>query len=197
MKLYLCFAVAAVKRGLLALTAVVTVAFLSSCSGGSPSFVPGAKAPDVALRDTLGNERRLSDYKGKVVLLKFWASWCGACISELQSVERLAARLAERGFVVLGVGVDDQAEPLAVMQKSYGLSYPTLIDQDGSVKRAFKITGVPESFLIDADGRFVMIADPDTNDPVVRIVGPREWDSAAMLARISAILPSASAQRGR
>jgi peroxiredoxin len=118
-------------------------------------------------------------------------------MSELQSVERLATRLSERGFVVLGVGVDDQAEPLAEIQKSYGLSYPTLIDQDGLVKRAFKITGVPESFLIDADGRFVMIADPDTNDPVVRIVGPRAWDSPAMLARIGAILPGAVTQPGR
>jgi len=167
---------------------VLCLVFLCSCSGGSPSFVPGEVAPDFTLRDTAGNVRRLSEFRGKVVLLNFWASWCGPCVSELPSLQRLAGRLAERGFVVLGVGVDDDVESLVQFQKVYGLSYPTLVDPDGAVKRTYKLTGVPESFFIDRDGKFILIADPDTNDPVVRIVGPREWDTPTMLSRIVSTL---------
>ncbi|NDC39499.1 MAG: TlpA family protein disulfide reductase, partial [Proteobacteria bacterium] len=145
-------------------------------------------APDFTLRDTAGNVRSLSDFRGKVVLLNFWASWCGPCVSELPSLQRLAGRYAERGLVVLGVGVDDQSQSLEQFQKAYGLSYPTLVDPDGAVKRTYKLTGVPESFFIDRDGKFLLTIDPDTNDPTVRIVGPREWDTPRMLALTGATL---------
>lgn len=167
------------------------VALISSCSGGSPSFVPGETAPDFELRDTAGKLRRLSDFRGKVVLLNFWASWCGPCVSELPSLQRVMSRFADRELVVLGVGVDDEPESLAQFQKVYGLSYPTLVDPDGAVKRTYKLTGVPESFFVDRDGKFILVADPDTNDPVVRIIGPRDWDHPRMLSRISALTGAA------
>jgi hypothetical protein len=68
------------------------------------------------------------------------------------------------------------------------LTYPTVIDTTSEVKRRYKVSGVPESFFVDRQGGFIMIADPETNEPVVRLVGPREWDEPKMLSRISAVL---------
>jgi cytochrome c biogenesis protein CcmG/thiol:disulfide interchange protein DsbE len=161
---------------------------ITSCSGGSPNFVPGERAPEFSLRDTEGNQVRLSDFRGKVVLINFWASWCSPCLAELPALQRLQAQLKAKDFVVLGIGVDDTEEALAQYKKVYGLTYPTVIDTTSEVKRRYKVSGVPESFFVDRQGGFIMIADPETNEPVVRLVGPREWDEPKMLSRISAVL---------
>lgn len=170
------------------LIAVLVGVSCTSCSGGSPNFVPGERAPDFSLRDTEGNQVRLSDFRGKVVLINFWASWCSPCLAELPALQRLQAKLKGKEFVILGVGVDDTEEALAQYKKSYGLTYTTVIDTTSDVKRSYKVSGVPESFFVDREGAFIMIADPDTNEPVVRLVGPREWDDSKMISRISAVL---------
>ena len=165
---------------------------ITSCTmggHGSPSFVPGEAAPDFNLHAINGNKDiHLSDFKGKVVLLNFWASWCGPCVSELPALEQLQNEMQSKGLVVLGVGVDDDADSLAEFTRTYGLTYPVALDTDGSVKRTYKLGGVPESFIIDRDGNFFLLLDPADNSAVVRVVGPREWTAPTMIDRLSAIL---------
>ncbi|MFM1846830.1 MAG: hypothetical protein RL417_304, partial [Pseudomonadota bacterium] len=162
------------------------------CSRRSETgLYPGDLAPDFSLPTISGGGSetlKLSDLKGRVVLVNFWASWCSPCIAELPAMERLYSRLKDRGFVILGVGVDDQPESLGEFQRKYGLTFPLVVDAAGEVKSRYKLNGVPESFVIDRAGKLVMIPDPEDGVPTVRIIGPREWDSPDAIARIESLL---------
>ena len=173
--------------------ALVIIFFLSACTNrnGSGSFAPGDLAPDFELPLIGGGGRKLSDYRGKVVLLNFWASWCGPCVSELPALENLRNKLGPKGFEVLGVGIDDDSDSLDNFRHRYGLTFPVLDDKMGEAKARYRLTGVPESFILDREGRFVMVMDPANNAPTVRIIGPREWDVGSSVARLSAVIGAA------
>lgn len=169
---------------------VVLVILAAGCNRASEQgLYPGDSPPEIAL-PTLNGEStlKLSELKGKVVLVNFWASWCGACVSELPSMERLYSRLKDKGLVILAIGIDDQAESLSEFQRKFGLTFPVVVDKDGEVKARYKLSGVPESFVVDRAGKLLMFPDPEDGVPAVRIVGPREWDSPDSAARFEAVL---------
>jgi thiol-disulfide isomerase/thioredoxin len=94
----------------------------------------------------------LADYKGKVVLLNFWATWCGPCKVEIPEFVRAYEANKDKGFVVVGVSIDDTPEQLQAFAKQYKISYPMLLNQE-SVEDAYgPIYGVPVSFFIARDG---------------------------------------------
>ncbi|MBN8549054.1 MAG: TlpA family protein disulfide reductase [Deltaproteobacteria bacterium] len=163
--------------------------FLSSCTRSSETGLnPGDLAPDFKLPGLDSREYSLSSFRGKVVLLNFWASWCGPCVSEMPALQRLHDQFKDQGFSVVAVGIDDEPGALEEFRQKFGLSFPVLVDTTGVTKSGYKTTGVPESFIIDAAGRMVMFPDPADKQPVVRITGPREWDSPNVLSRIRALL---------
>ena len=174
------------------LVVALVIGFVLGCARRKETgLYPGDLAPDFSLPTVAGSgseSLRLSDLKGRVVLVNFWASWCSPCISELPAMERLYARLKDRGFVILGVGVDDQPESLAEFQRKYALTFPLVVDSAGEVKTRYKLNGVPESFVVDREGKLVLLPDPADGIPAVRIIGPREWDSPDAIARIEALL---------
>jgi len=157
-------------------------------SGNRSGLAPGEPPPEFTLKDLSGQKVSLSQFQGKVVLINFWASWCMPCLSELPSMERLYNRLKGEGFVILAIGVDDEWYKLKEFKSKYGLTFPVLVDEGNIVKRQYGLTGVPESFVVARNGRLLMIPDPDSNEPVVRIVGPRNWDSPTAEGRMRAIL---------
>lgn len=168
---------------------VFLAAFMLCAFGCSRSGLnPGDTAPDFTARSLSGEQVRLSDFRGKVVLLNFWATWCGPCIAELPSLEKLYAKLSDKGFVVVAVGVDDQLENLDNFRRTYGLSFPIVADSEGVTKGLYKTTGVPESFFIARDGSLLMTIDPADGSPAVRISGPREWDETSVVKQIEALL---------
>jgi len=177
---------------LLSLGLVLLVVCLFGCSRRSETgLYPGDIPPDFSLPTISGDggeTLKLSDLKGRVVLVNFWASWCGPCVSELPAMERLYTRLKSRGLVIVGVGVDDQPEALTEFQRRFGLTFPLVVDQTGEVKSRYKLSGVPESFIVDKEGKLVMVPDPEDGVPTVRIVGPRAWDSPDAVARIESLL---------
>jgi len=177
---------------LLFVVAALIISF-AGCSKRTETGVrAGAIAPPIelpVLGAPSGELFGLTALKGKVVLVNFWASWCGPCIAELPAMERLYNRLKDRGFAILAVGVDDEMASLAEFQRRYGLSFPIVVDVAGEVKASYKLNGVPESFVIDREGRMAIIPDPEDGIPAVRIVGPREWDSPNAVARLEALLP--------
>lgn len=134
-----------------------------------------------------GGQISFESLRGKVVLLNFWASWCGSCVEEMPALER-AQRQLGKDFVVLAVGVDDTAENLNSFAVDNNLSMLLGLDVDGRLKRLFRVTGLPESYVMNKEGRFVMLNDPADNFPVVRIVGPRNWDSPSILAQLRALV---------
>jgi peroxiredoxin len=135
----------------------------------APSDAPrlDGPAPDFVVHDLEGGPLSLEGLRGSVVFLNFWATWCGPCRDEAPSLERLHAELASLGFVLLGVSVDAEADREAILEfrDEFELSFPILVDPEKEAYRAYGATGVPETFLIDADGRLVE-----------RFIGPRNWD---------------------
>jgi cytochrome c biogenesis protein CcmG, thiol:disulfide interchange protein DsbE len=119
------------------------------------SRVPrGIAAPTFALPDTSGRSVSLDSFKGKVVAVNFWATWCGPCQEEIPDLAKVYTSHKTRCFEMLGVAEESGArdEVVAAAQK-LGVNYPVLLDDDGKVGDAFKIPGYPRTFLIDVDGR--------------------------------------------
>lgn len=171
--------------------AILLVTITGCVSGPRSGMSPGDAAPPFTLLNLKGESVSLSDFSGKVILINFWASWCAPCVSELPAMERLYQRLKDQGFVIVAIGIDDEEASLREFQQRFGLTFPILYDNTSRTKRNYGVSGVPESFIIGRNGRLVMIADIDDNKPVVRIVGPRLWDSPTAISRISKLLEEA------
>ena len=124
----------------------------------------GGDAPDFELARLSGDRIALSDYRGRVVLVNFWATWCKPCEDEMPSMERLYQALSPAGFELVAVSVDETPEEVARFRDRLGVSFPIALDPGQEVSRRYQTQGFPESLLIDADGRIVE-----------RYVGPRDW----------------------
>jgi len=146
---------------------------------------PGDTAPELVVQKLDGTPTKLSDYRGKTVLLNFWASWCGPCESEIPAFEELYARLKDKDFTVVAVALDDSLENIKEFSVKHSMSFPVLYDAKASANKLYKISGFPESFLLDKNGKLIMMPDPEDNDQlVVRFVGPRAWQAPTMLKRL-------------
>ena len=112
------------------------------------------EAPNSAL-PVLGGagELSLADYKGKVVVLNFWASWCPPCIDELPMLERTQRRIEDRGATVLGVNYKDIPEDALELARRFELTFPSIRDRDGEYAEAYATLGFPETFVVDRQGR--------------------------------------------
>ena len=162
---------------------------LSSCDSlKSHGIAPGDQAPELLYPDLNGEQFSLSKVKDKVVLINFWASWCGPCILELPSLEKLQQRFKDQDFTVVAVGIDDQKENLASFKAQYGLSFPILVDEEGSSKQSYHLSGVPETLILDKQGRVVLFIDPEDQQPTAKVNGPREWDSESFVEQIKKLL---------
>jgi len=133
-------------------------------SSGS-QMVKGLPAPNFRLPGLDGQMVSLTDYKGKVVLLNIWATWCPPCVEEMPSMEKLYQALKGEGFEILAVSIDESgAQDVLPFMKKHKLSFTALIDSRGTLKSLYQTTGVPESFIIDKDGILVE-----------KVIGPRDW----------------------
>jgi peroxiredoxin len=116
------------------------------------SATEGPAAPDFALSSTTGTNYRLSEHRGEVVALLFWASWCGDCREELERFERLRRTYGSVGLVVLGVNLDQEPDRAAALAGAAGIGYPVLIDADKGVSRTYSADDLPLIVLIDREG---------------------------------------------
>src|SRR6185295_18298549 len=113
---------------------------------------PGVVTPPLELPDLDGKTHRLADYRGKAVLLNFWATWCAPCREEMPSIERLRAQLAGKPFAVLAVNVGESAEKARAFGATLPLGFPLLLDRDTRTSRAWGARVLPATYLIGADG---------------------------------------------
>jgi cytochrome c biogenesis protein CcmG, thiol:disulfide interchange protein DsbE len=135
------------------LGAVLAGAQLSG--GGLPHNPVGAPAPDLALPTLDGEEVRISELSDGPLLLAFWASWCATCKSNMPLLDRVALEWADRGVRVAGVVIDDRQAAAAAVAAERDHPYASLFDSTSAAAAAYSVTGVPETFLIDADGAIV------------------------------------------
>ena len=117
-------------------------------SHGAPG--PGAVAPDFALKDVNGANQRLSEFRGDIVVLTFWASWCGPCRETLADLDGINA--AASGPVVISVNIEGDAERARSIARSLGISHATLLDDRQVVGRLYDVSHLPLTLLLDRDG---------------------------------------------
>jgi thiol-disulfide isomerase/thioredoxin len=140
---------------------------------------PPKPAPALKLADLDGQSHDLAALKGKVVLVNFWATWCPPCRREMPSMERLTQALAGEPFVVLAVDVGEDADTIHAFnsQLDAAPSFPILLDSRSRVMQAWKVGGLPTTFLVDQRGRIVASA-----------IGGREFDHPAMIEAIRGMI---------
>ncbi len=173
-------------RSLFGLPLTLGILILVSGCTSESGFAPGQSPPNFVVRGVNGEAISLDQYKGKTVLLNFWASWCEPCRVELPQLRKLAASLDPKNFIVLTIAVEDQKEAALEQLGAHSGNLIPAFDLDGSVRAQFKLQGFPESFLVDREGKLILFPDPESGRADVRIVGPREWSSPKMMARIRA-----------
>lgn len=131
----------------------------------APPVDIGTQAPEFTYEALGGGTRSLSDYRGKVVLLNVWATWCNPCREEMPSMERLYQSMKGQPFEIVAVSIDVRgAVDVDPFAKQLGLTFPILLDHNKEVSDLYQTTGVPESFIIDKNGT---VAE--------RIIGPLDW----------------------
>ena len=121
--------------------------------------------------------KNLADFKGKVVFLNFWATWCGPCRVEMPSMEVLYNRHRENGLEILAVNAMEKRADVLEFMKNNGFSFPALLDESGKVGNSYGIKAIPTTFLIDRDGNIIM-----------RLVGSINWDTPSIHAAIETLL---------
>lgn len=135
-------------------------------------------APDFTVAAPDGRPIRLAEYRGGVVLVNFWATWCPTCREEMPALERLHARFRADGLVVLAIAIDpDGASAVVPFVAEHGLTYPVGLDPKMTVSDRFGVRALPSSFLVDRRGRLV-----------ARAFGPREWSSEAAYRAVTTLL---------
>ncbi|KRT58851.1 TlpA disulfide reductase family protein [endosymbiont of Ridgeia piscesae] len=114
-------------------------------------------APDFTLKSLSGENLRLSELRGEVVMINFWASWCGPCRQEMPLLEALYQRYRPLGFTLLGVNVEQESAKARKLAKELGVSFPILFDSDNQVSKNYGVAAMPTTLLIDRDGnqRFI------------------------------------------
>lgn len=171
------------SRGLIALASVAILALAFGLvwmqSSKYEPLTVGKIAPDFALPDLVDKDVRLSDFRGKVVFLNFWATWCKPCREEMPSMEVLYKNFERDGLVVLAISIDrvTTKKDIPPFVKSLNLTFPILIDSWGQTDKRYKLMGVPETYIIDQQG-------------VLRekVIGPRDWTILDNLQTITGLL---------
>jgi peroxiredoxin len=137
----------------------------------------GDMAPDFALEDLEGELRRLSDFRGRVVLINFWATWCPPCVDEMPSLQKLHDALSDKGLVVLAVSVDERYSDIEEFVGTFQLRFPIVHDAGKRTSREFQTFRYPESFIVDRDGRIRS-----------KVIGARDWVAPTVIRDFVALL---------
>ena len=134
------------------------------------------QAPDFDLMDMDGNRHRLSDYRGRVVIVNFWATWCPPCREEMPSMQRAWELLEPEGIVMLAVNVGESEDTIFQFTANYPVEFPLPMDRDSKVIDSWPIMGLPTTFVVDPRGRLFY-----------RAIGGRAWDDPELLMLVRAL----------
>ena len=134
-------------------------------------------APVITVNSLNAKPLNLSDLRGKVVLLNFWATWCPPCREEIPSMMKLNSAMAGKPFQMVAVSIDEGGRPeIEAFFKNSGFSLPAYTDPDNRAAKAYGITGVPETFVIDKSGILIK-----------KVIGPMAWDSPDVLSYLDGL----------
>jgi len=163
---------------LIAATAVGGIYFLLRRDMNSGPKI-GTMAPDFSAQDRQAKATSLASFRGKAVLLNFWATWCAPCQHEMPSLEALYQRYRDKGFVVLGLSLDEEGwGAIDGFLRQVPVQFPILLDQAQKVSEAYQVYRIPETYLIDADGKIVD-----------KFVGPQDYNQDLFYKKVERHLP--------
>jgi len=145
---------------------------------------PPQKAEDFTLRTLEGKRVSLKDYRGKVIFLNFWATWCGFCRIEMPSIEKLWQEFKEEDFAILAIDVQEEGKLVSSFMKKMNLSFPVLLDGKGKTAQSYGIRGLPTTFFLNPKGEIIGKA-----------VGARDWASEGSFRLIEELLLETVSQR--
>lgn len=168
--------------------AITLLCLLAACSAPEQVAPPkvGETLPDHVFVDLDGRTLKLTQLRGKVVVVHFWATWCPPCRRELPGMERLAQQLDGDKYAILAVSVDEEAAAVRQFKQRFGIRFADHIDQEMVLaKGAFGVTAYPETFLIGRDGKLLR-----------HMRGEHEWDSPAMMQVLEAAYRGDAARAG-
>ena len=156
-------------------TILYIIACLSLCG---PSFAqkinqeydPPFPAPHFSLMDLNETVHTLEDYKGKPLIVNFWATWCPPCIEEMPSLERAWQQIEAEGIAMIGVNVGEDFETVFSFTAQMDVSFPLLLDTDTQLTGAWPMTGLPTTYVLNPEGELVY-----------RFIGAKEWDDKTLL----------------
>ena len=138
-------------RTLLSLALLLTATSLPALAVAASAVVPGKPAPDFTLKNAGGDNVRLSEWRGEVVVLSFWAGWCGRCTDQLQQLGKLQQQYAARGVRIIAVNIDHETQP--ARDAAGRLNLLVLHDSDQSVARQYELSDLPLTVFVDAHGK--------------------------------------------
>ncbi len=156
-------------KRLVLITLLLSFITLAACSPKETHVkaVVGKPAPDFVVRDLNGRETRLSDLRGNVTLVNFWATWCPPCREEVPSMAALNRLMTGRPFRMLAISIDEGGkETVQSFFKGAGVELPAYLDTNTAIGKMYGITGVPETFVVDRNGVIIK-----------KVIGPLEWNS--------------------
>lgn len=166
----------------LALAAVAAVVYVGLPGVGAkdPELltpVPGRPvAPDFDLKDAHGKPVRLADFRGRPLIVNFWATWCPPCRKEMPSMQRANAAMSAEGIGLVAINVGEDADTVAQFLAETKVEFPLPLDETSAVVTSYPVRGLPTTFVVDPEGRLAYVA-----------TGEREWDDPALLDRIRAL----------
>lgn len=155
---------------------LVTMTALAWAGNASKQSLPPIEefsAPDFVLPGEDGKTYRLGDYRGKVVVLNFWATWCPPCRYEMPAMERAWQKVKGKGVVFLAVNVGEDEDQIFQFLGDYPVTFPILMDQKGEIVKRYPVVGLPTTYIISPNGRVTH-----------RAVGTREWDHARLISQL-------------
>jgi peroxiredoxin len=133
-------------------TLVALIFGLCAASSLASSSLEGQVAPDFALKSSTGDNLRLSEYRGDVVMINFWATWCGPCRQEMPLLDELYNRYNRVGFNLLGVNIDDDSRRAMQMVEELGVNFPVLFDARKEVSKLYEVEAMPVTVIVDRTG---------------------------------------------
>ena len=137
---------------------------------------PRPEAPDFALVDMDGATRRLSELRGRPVIVNFWATWCPPCRDEMPSMQRAWLQFRGQGVAMVAINVGEDEEVIFPFTANYPVEFPLLLDHDGTVVGQWPVRGLPSTFIVDPEGRVAYQA-----------IGGREWDDPELMRQVLAL----------
>lgn len=160
---------------------VFTLVFVASLPGVAVAnelkpYTAGGGTPPLALPDLAGKPQNINAYRGRVVLVNFWASWCPPCVHEMPSMQRLAQRWRDKPFAIVAVNMGEEPKTVRAFAAKVKVTFPIWLDRDGAALKRWKVFAFPTSFVLDRSGKIRYA-----------LYGALDWETPETMAKIEAL----------